>query len=61
MRRNTRTGILGASAECWDCGWKLEARNALACAARHADAHPDHTVTVEQTLGVTYNSKKADQ
>lgn len=56
-RRNTFTGILGCHAECEDCPWKQEATNALGSAARHADAHPDHTVHVEQTLGVTYNRK----
>lgn len=60
MRTNTYTGILGCTAECLDCGWTSEAKNALGNAARHADAHPDHTVQVEQTLGVTYN-RKSDQ
>lgn len=60
-RKNTYTGILGCLAECEDCGWSLEAKNALANAARHADAHPDHTVHVEQILGVTYNRKTDDE
>jgi hypothetical protein len=59
-RTNTFTGILGAQAECVDCGWTTFANNALGNAARHADAHPDHTVHVEQTLGVTYNKKTGE-
>jgi hypothetical protein len=57
MRRNTYTGVLGTIAQCDDCGWYSEARNALGNAARHADANPDHQVNVEQTIGVTYNRK----
>jgi hypothetical protein len=57
MRRNTYTGVLGVTAQCHDCGWYTEALNGLANAARHADAHPDHEVSVEQTIGVTYNRK----
>lgn len=59
MRRNTYTGLLGASADC-ECGWKAETRNAMGLAARHADANPSHTVIVEQTIGVTYNKKDDD-
>jgi hypothetical protein len=58
MRRNTSRGLLGVQAECYDCPWRSEARNAMGNAARHADAHPDHTVNVEQTIGVTYNRKE---
>lgn len=63
MRRNTYTGILGVHAWCdgRDCGWTLEAKNALAVAARHADAHPDHEVHVEQVLGVTYNRRTDEE
>lgn len=56
-RRNTYTGILGCHAWCEDCPWAQESSNALGSAARHADAHPDHEVQVEQVLGVTYNRK----
>lgn len=56
-RKNTYTGILGCEARCEDCEWETSARNALGNAARHADAHPDHTVHAEQTLGITYNRK----
>lgn len=57
MRRNTYTGIAHAQAECQDCPFKVYTRNSLGLAARHADAHPDHTVHAEQVLGVTYNKK----
>jgi hypothetical protein len=62
-RKNTYTGILGVQAWCHDesCGWTSEARNALANAARHADAHPDHEVAVEQTLGITYNRRTDEE
>lgn len=56
-RKSTHTGILGCQAWCEDCGWKLEATNALGNGAIHADKYPEHTVHVEQTLGVTYNMK----
>lgn len=56
-RKNSYTGILGCHAECEDCDFKVESKNALGTAARHADAHPDHTVHVEQVLGVTYNRR----
>lgn len=59
-RRNTYRGLLGIIADCEDCPWRSEARNALGNAARHADAYPDHTVHVEQTIGVTYNRKDTD-
>lgn len=61
MRRNTYTGVLDVQADCRDCDWSSEARNALANAARHADAHPDHEVNVEQVLGVTYNRKTDEE
>lgn len=60
-RRNTYTGILGCEARCEDCDWETEAKNALANAARHADAHPTHTVHAEQMLGVTYNRKTDEE
>lgn len=62
-RKNTYTGIMGVQAWCEgrDCGWSSEARNALGNAARHADAHPDHEVHVEQTLGITYNRRSDEQ
>jgi hypothetical protein len=56
-RINTFTGISACFAECEDCGWSLEAKNALGNAAIHADKNPTHTVHVEQVLGVTYNRK----
>lgn len=56
-RKNTYTGILGAQAYCEDCPFKVYTRNSLGLAAQHADRYPDHTVHVEQTLGVTYNKK----
>lgn len=54
--RTTHTGLAGASAECMDCAWELEARNALGSAARHADTY-GHTVHVKQTNTVIYNKK----
>jgi hypothetical protein len=62
-RKNTYTGILGVHAWCEDeaCGWKTEAKNALGTAARHADAHPDHEVHVEQVLGITYNRRTDEE
>lgn len=55
-RRTTHTGILGIVAECRDCGWVSEAKNATGNAARHADA-TGHEVHVVQTVGITYNRK----
>ena len=40
----TYSGLLGVVAECRTCGWSSEARNALANAKRHADAHGHHVV-----------------
>lgn len=53
MSRCTYTGILGVTAECHDCGWVAESKNALGLAAQHSDRH-GHYVSVEQTLGVSY-------
>jgi hypothetical protein len=56
-RKNTWTGILDSTAWCDDCNFNLQARNATGTAAKHADAHEDHTVHVEQVTSITYNKK----
>lgn len=55
--RTTHSGVLGVVAECRDCDWESEAKNALGNAAQHAD-RTGHTVHVEQMIGVTYNRKE---
>lgn len=57
MSGSTYSGILGASAECRDCGWTTEARNAMGNAKQHAD-RTGHNVWVEQTIGVSYNDPR---
>lgn len=58
MSAGTYTGILGVIAECRDCGWSSEARNAMGNAKQHADRY-GHNVWVEQTIGVSYNDPRA--
>jgi hypothetical protein len=52
--RHTYSGISDGHAECEDCDWRSSSyKNALATAARHADAY-GHTVSAEQVVNVTY-------
>jgi hypothetical protein len=60
VRKSTHTGIAHAQAECLNCTFKVYTRNSLGLAARHADAHPDHEVHVEQGLSVIYNMHKEE-
>lgn len=53
MSRKTFSGLLDISADCEDCSWKSNARNALGSAAQHSDKY-GHFVRVEQTIGVAY-------
>lgn len=60
-RLNTYTGLQSAMAGCRTCHGDAAfwfARNAVAVAARHADAHPDHEVWAEQVISITYNRKE---
>ena len=54
--RTTHTGIVSTLADCRDCDWVSEAKNALGNAAQHADKH-GHEVNVEIVRVVTYNRK----
>lgn len=56
MTVTKHTGLLGVIAECHMCGWSSEARNAMGNAAQHAE-RTGHEVSVEQTIGVTYNKR----
>lgn len=52
---NRRSGVIHALASCDDCGWENgNYKNALATAARHAQAS-GHTVHCEQAISVVYN------
>ena len=48
-----RSGLLAASAECLDCEWDAEGRNAVGLAAQHHDRH-GHTVRATQSIGIRY-------
>lgn len=48
------SGLLGVVAECRDCGWESEARNAMGNAAQHAE-RTGHHVVVEQAISVGFN------
>ena len=52
-----KTGMLRCYANCFDCGWELDARNAMGVAAQHAKKY-GHQVHVETTLLVMFNSDK---
>jgi hypothetical protein len=57
LRKTRHSGVLGAYAECEDCGATNHNANALGWAAQHCDK-TGHTVRAEQTVGVTYNQKE---
>lgn len=58
MSRDTTTALLAVAAQCQECAWASESRNAVGVAARHHDAH-GHTVTVEVTRSITYGDPNA--
>lgn len=47
------SGIVEASAECYECNWRCEARNAVGLAAQHTD-RTGHVCASQQTLVTTY-------
>lgn len=47
-----------AEAECLDCGWKCDSRNAWAVGAKHARKHSHH-VRIEITKVFHYNDTDA--
>lgn len=49
-----RSWSIGSMAECQDCGWKLDSRNAQGVGAKHAKHH-NHFVRVETTIVSYYN------
>lgn len=53
-------GFTDYFAECMDCGWRSEARNALANSARHHDA-TGHYVSCEVRRMVLYGRPKKDR
>lgn len=56
MRRPTATGVTAAHAECQECNWRTDRRNAIGNAARHHDA-TGHYVEVEQVISVAYGAE----
>lgn len=55
--RNTYTGVIAAMAECHDCGWQSEARNAMGNGNQHA-RRTGHHVTCEQVVSVAWNKRE---
>lgn len=51
------SGFRDVRAECEDCGWKSDAKNAQGNAARHHDAH-GHTVHVEIMQHICYETRE---
>lgn len=58
MSRDTHTALVAVQAQCRECAWTSEARNAVGVAARHHDAH-GHTVDVDVTRSITYGDPNA--
>lgn len=55
--RTMRSGCVSQVASCCECDWQYEnQKNALALAAKHADA-TGHEVSVEIVNSVRYNGK----
>lgn len=50
-------GIIDSIAECRECPWRCEEKNALAVGARHHDS-TGHFVYIEQTRFVQYGEDK---
>lgn len=55
-RPTKHTGLLGVQADCDDCPWRSQERNAAGTAALHAQNY-GHTVRVEQTTVTIYNKR----
>ena len=53
------TGLMGVMADCDDCGWHSEYRNALGNAKRHHNA-TGHTVHIEEHITICYASEESD-
>ncbi len=60
MKIDTFTGIVHRHAQCLDCGWTNQQKNALPTAKLHAMRY-GHEVSVEQTLSVTYKPAQRDE
>jgi hypothetical protein len=54
--RNTYSGVSAVMAECRDCPWRLERKNAMGTANIHA-RRTGHEVHVDQIVVVTYNRR----
>lgn len=52
--RPDRSGVSGAMAECYTCGWTGSARNAVGLAAQHAK-RTGHEVVAEQVISMIWN------
>jgi hypothetical protein len=55
--RNTYSGVSAAMAQCRECDWRNERKNAMATASVHART-TGHEVHCDQIVVVTYNRQE---